>query len=379
MDASRLTVVGAGLFGAVVAHEAAKRGMKVTVIDRRRHVGGNCYTRNEDGINVHVYGAHIFRTSDRRVWDYVRSFADFNHYINSPIAMYHGRLYNLPFNMNTFHQIWGVTTPAAAKAKIEEQRREIKGEPHNLEEQAISLVGRDVYEILIKEYTEKQWGRPCSELPASIIRRLPVRFVYDNNYFNDPYQGIPIGGYTQIFEKLLAKCEVRLGCDWSELRGEWEANGRDGGGRLLYTGPIDEYYDRCFGALEYRSLHFAHERHDETDNLQGNAVVNYTDASVPYTRTIEHKHFEFQCAQGYTGERTPFTIVSKEYSSEWKPSDEPYYPVNDAKNQARYEEYAGLAAKEKGVFFGGRLGSYRYYDMQDTISAALKYAGRMLD
>ena len=373
MDSSKLTVVGAGMFGAVVAHEAAERGMKVTVIDRRRHVGGNCYTRNEDGINVHVYGAHIFRTSDRRVWDYIRSFADFNHYVNSPIAMYHGRLYNLPFNMNTFHQIWGVTTPAAAKAIIERQRGEIKGAPRNLEEQAISLVGRDVYEVLIKEYTEKQWGRPCSELPASIIRRLPVRFVYDNNYFNDPYQGIPIGGYTQIFEKLLAKCEVRLGCDWRELRGEWEANGRDGGGRLLYTGPIDEYYDRCFGALEYRSLRFEHERHDETDNLQGNAVVNYTDASVPYTRTIEHKHFEFQCAQGYTGERTPFTIVSKEYSSEWKPGDEPYYPVNDAKNQARYEEYAGLAAKEKGVFFGGRLGPYRYYDMQDAISAALKF------
>ena len=373
MDSSKLTVVGAGMFGAVVAHEAAERGMKVTVIDRRRHVGGNCYTRNEDGINVHVYGAHIFRTSDRRVWDYIRSFADFNHYVNSPIAMYHGRLYNLPFNMNTFHQIWGVTTPAAAKAIIERQRGEIKGAPRNLEEQAISLVGRDVYEVLIKEYTEKQWGRPCSELPASIIRRLPVRFVYDNNYFNDPYQGIPIGGYTQIFEKLLAKCEVRLGCDWRELRGEWEANGRDGGGRLLYTGPIDEYYDRCFGALEYRSLRFEHERHDETDNLQGNAVVNYTDASVPYTRTIEHKHFEFQCAQGYTGERTPFTIVSKEYSSEWKPGDEPYYPVNDAKNQARYEEYAGLAAKEKGVFFGGRLGSYRYYYMQDAISAALKF------
>ena len=368
MDSSKLTVVGAGLFGAVVAHEAAKRGMKVTVIDRRRHVGGNCYTRNEDGINVHVYGAHIFRTSRRDIWDYVRSFADFNHYINSPVAMYHGKLYNLPFNMNTFHQIWGVTTPAAAKAKIEEQRREIKGEPRNLEEQAISLVGRDVYEILIKEYTEKQWGRPCRELPASIIRRLPVRFVYDNNYFNDPYQGIPIGGYTQIFEKLLAGCEVLLGVDWRDYRAQSGELGR-----VVYTGPIDEYYDRCFGALEYRSLRFEHERHDETDNLQGNAVVNYTDASVPYTRTIEHKHFEFQCAQGYTGERTPFTIVSKEYSSEWKPGDEPYYPVNDAKNQARYEEYAGLAAKEKGVFFGGRLGSYRYYDMQDAISAALKF------
>ena len=373
MDSSKLTVVGAGMFGAVVAHEAAKRGMKVTVIDRRRHVGGNCYTRNEDGINVHVYGAHIFRTSDRRVWDYIRSFADFNHYINSPVAMYHGKLYNLPFNMNTFHQIWGVTTPAAAKAKIEEQRREIKGEPRNLEEQAISLVGRDVYEILIKEYTEKQWGRPCRELPASIIRRLPVRFVYDNNYFNDPYQGIPVGGYTQIFEKLLAGCEVLLGVDWRDYRAQSGELGR-----VVYTGPIDEYYDRCFGALEYRSLRFEHERHDETDNLQGNAVVNYTDASVPYTRTIEHKHFEFQCAPGYTGERTPFTIVSKEYSSEWKPGDEPYYPVNDAKNQARYEEYAGLAAKENGVFFGGRLGSYRYYDMQDSIAAALRFAEERL-
>ena len=373
MDSSKLTVVGAGLFGAVVAHEAAKRGMKVTVVDRRRHVGGNCYTRNEDGINVHVYGAHIFRTSRRDIWDYVRSFADFNHYVNSPIALYHGKVYNLPFNMNTFRQMWGVTTPAAATAKIEEQHREIKGEPRNLEEQAISLVGRDVYEILIKEYTEKQWGRPCRELPASIICRLPVRFVYDNNYFNDPYQGLPVGGYTQIFEKLLAGCEVLLGVDWRDYRAQSGELGC-----VVYTGPIDEYYDRCFGALEYRSLRFEHERHDETDNLQGNAVVNYTDASVPYTRTIEHKHFEFQCAPGYTGERTPFTIVSKEYSSEWRPGDEPYYPVNDAKNQARYEEYAGLAAKEKGVFFGGRLGSYRYYDMHNTIAAALKFAEERL-
>ena len=367
-----LVVVGAGLFGATVAHEAAARGKRVLVVDRRRHIGGNCYTRNEDGINVHVYGAHIFRTSRRDIWGYIRGFADFNHYVNSPIAIYHGKVYNLPFNMNTFRQMWNVRTPAEAKAIIERQCGEIKGAPRNLEEQAISLVGRDVYEVLIKEYTEKQWGRPCSELPASIIRRLPVRFVYDNNYFNDPYQGIPIGGYTQIFEKLLANCDVHLGCDWGELRGEWESRGEDSGTKLLYTGPIDEFYDRCFGALEYRSLRFEHERHDETDNLQGNAVVNYTDASVPYTRTIEHKHFEFQCAPSYAGQRTPFTIVSKEYSSEWKPGDEPYYPVNDAKNQSRYEEYAGLAAKEKDVVFGGRLGSYRYYDMHDTIAAALE-------
>jgi len=354
-------VVGAGLYGAVFAHEMRKRGCRVLVIDRRTHIGGNCWTRNVDGINVHEYGAHIFRTSRREIWDYARQFVEFNHFVNSPVALYRGKLYNLPFNMNTFHQIWGVTTPAEAKAKIEEQRREIAGTPANLEEQAISLVGRDVYEILIKEYTEKQWGRRCRDLPASIIRRLPVRMIYDNNYFNDPYQGIPIGGYTQIFEKLLEGMEVRLGVDWKADRAELERLCA----KTLFTGPIDEYYDYCFEPLEYRSVRFEHERHDETDNWQGNAVFNYCDSSVPYTRTIEHKHFEFG--------RQPFTIVSKEYSSEWKPGVEPYYPVNDAKNQARYEKYRSLSDPGRDrVIFGGRLGLYRYFDMQDSIAAALQ-------
>lgn len=355
-------IVGAGLYGSVMAHELVRRGKKVLVVDRRQHIGGNCWTRNEDGINVHEYGAHIFRTSRKDVWDYIRQFAEFNHFVNSPIARYHGKVYNMPFNMNTFNQIWGVTTPAEAKARIDEQRREVKGSPRNLEEQAISLVGRDVYEILVKEYTEKQWGRPCTELPASILRRLPVRFIYDNNYFRDPYQGIPIGGYTQIFEKLLAGCEVRLGVDF--LKWRKEVNVGEVAAKVVFTGPIDEYYDYCFGPLEYRSLRFEHERHDETDNLQGVAVVNYNDHSVPYTRTIEHKHFEFGTQA--------FTIVSKEYPSEWKPGVEPYYPVNDEKNQAKYLQYAELAEKEQSVVFGGRLGGYRYTDMQDTIIAALE-------
>lgn len=351
-------IVGAGLFGAVVAHELKKRGKSVLVVDRRKHIGGNCYTENVDGINVHTYGAHIFRTSRKEIWDYVRQFAEFNHFVNSPIAQYHGKLYNLPFNMNTFYQIWGLTTPAEVEAKIAEQRAAITGEPRNLEEKAISLVGKDVYEILIKEYTEKQWGRPCAELPASIIRRLPVRMTFDNNYFNDPYQGIPKGGYTKIFEKLLEGCEVRLGVGGREARlGEGE------GGKIVYTGAIDEYFDYCYGPLEYRSLRFETERH-EVANWQGNAVFNYTDATVPYTRSIEHKHFEFG--------QQPFTIVSKEYSEEWKPGVEPYYPINDAKNQARYEKYAALAAQTPNVVFGGRLGSYQYTDMQDTIVAALK-------
>ena len=367
------TVVGAGLFGAVFANEAVKRGKRVLVLERRKHIGGNCWTRNEEGINVHEYGAHIFRTNSRQIWDYVKQFAEFNHYINSPLAVSHGKLYNLPFNMNTFHQLWGVKTPAEAMAKIEAGRREISGTPRNLEEQAISLVGRDVYETLIKEYTEKQWGRECRELPASIIRRLPVRLVYDNNYFNDPYQGIPIGGYTPIVEKLLAGCDVRLDTDY---RGFFEGSALAAAGKVIYTGPIDEYYEYCFGPLEYRSLRFEHERHDETDNYQGNAVVNYCDLTVPYTRTIEHKHFEFGCAVG--GRPTPFTIVSKEYSSEWRQGVEPYYPVNDEKNQARYAQYAALAAQEKSVLFGGRLGSYRYNDMQDSIRQALELAKKKL-
>lgn len=358
-------IVGAGLYGAVVAHGLKNRGKCVLVVDRRSHVGGNCWTRNEDGINVHEYGAHIFRTSRKDVWDYVRQFAEFNHFINSPIARFHGRVYNMPFNMNTFYQIWGLATPGAVKARIEEQRSEIKGEPQNLEEKAISLVGRDVYEILVKEYTEKQWGRPCRELPASIIRRLPVRLVYDNNYFNDPYQGIPIGGYTRIFEKMLEGCEIRLGVDFLKERGSLSGLAD----RVVYTGAIDEYYDFAFGPLEYRSLRFEHERHDETDNFQGVAVVNHNDLSVPYTRTIEHKHFEF-------GQQA-FTIVSKEYPLEWRPGMEPYYPINDDRNQAVYDRYRGLACRERNVVFGGRLGGYKYTDMQDTIVAAWECCERL--
>lgn len=360
-------IVGAGLFGATVARELAYLGKRVLVIERRKHIGGNCWTRNVDGINVHEYGAHIFRTSRKDIWDYIRQFADFNHFVNSPIAVYHGRVYNMPFNMNTFNRIWGVKTPAEAKAKIEEQRKEIKGEPRNLEEKVISLVGRDVYEILVKEYTEKQWGRPCSELPASIIRRLPVRLIYDNNYFNDPYQGIPVGGYTQIFEKMLKGCEVLLNTDFKD----WLASvGKlPSTIKVVYTGPIDEYFDYCFGPLEYRSLKFVHNRFDDTDNKQGVAVVNYTDKTVPYTRTIEHKHFEFGTQ--------PFTVVSEEYPFEWRPGIEPYYPINDDKNQRRYEQYSDLAKKEKNVFFGGRLGSYCYTDMQDTIINALELCAKL--
>ena len=361
-------IIGSGLYGAVFAHEAVKRGHKVLVVERRGHIGGNCWTRNVGGINVHEYGAHIFRTSRKDIWDYMRQFVEFNHFVNSPIAKYHGRVYNMPFNMNTFNRIWGVATPAEALAKIEEQRKEICCEPRNLEEKVISLVGRDVYEILVKEYTEKQWGRPCSELPASIIRRLPVRLTYDNNYFNDPYQGIPIGGYTQIFEKLLEGCEVLLNTDYKEWAAS--AGGIPYGTRVLYTGPIDEYFDYCFGALEYRSLRFVHERHDETDNLQGVAVVNYTDNTVPYTRTIEHKHFEFG--------KQPFTVVTKEYPFEWNCGVDPYYPINDEKNQARYAEYAKLAEQTPDVVFGGRLGLYRYTDMQDTIISALELSHAIL-
>ena len=361
-------IVGAGLFGVTLACELTHVGKRVLVIERRRHIGGNCWTRNEDGINVHEYGAHIFRTSRKDIWDYIRQFADFNHFVNSPIALYHGKVYNMPFNMNTFNKIWGVTSPAEAKAKIEEQRKEIKGEPRNLEEKAISLVGRDVYEILVKEYTEKQWGRPCSELPASIIRRLPVRLTYDNNYFNDPYQGIPIGGYTQIFAKMLEGCEVLLNTDFKE----WKASvgGLSPDVKVIYTGPIDEYFDYSFGPLEYRSLKFIHTRFDNMDNKQGVAVVNYTDKTVPYTRTIEHKHFEFG--------NQPFTVVSEEYPFEWSPGIEPYYPINDDKNQRRYEQYSDLAKKEKNIVFGGRLGSYCYTDMQDTIINALSLARKEL-
>jgi len=353
-------IVGAGLYGAVVAYEMTRRGKRVLVVDRREHIGGNCYTENVDGINVHKYGAHIFRTSRKDIWDYINQFAEFNHFINSPIANFHGKIYNLPFNMNTFNRIWGVRTPAEARAKIDEQRKEIVGEPRNLEEKAISLVGRDVYETLIREYTEKQWGRSCCELPASIIRRLPVRLIYDNNYFNDPYQGIPVGGYTQIFEKMLDGSEVRLGVDFLSEASELRKMAK----RILFTGPIDEFYGYKFGPLEYRSLRFEHKRFDDTDNYQGVAVVNYTSKDEPYTRSIEHKHFEFG--------KQPFTIVSYEYSHEWSAGEEPYYPVNDSKNQSRYEQYKTLAQSDSQVVFGGRLGEYKYTDMQDTIIAALK-------
>ena len=356
-------VVGAGLYGAVFAHEINRRGRRVLVVDRRPHIGGNCYTESIDGINVHKYGAHIFRTSRREIWEYMRQFADFNHFVNSPIANYHGKIYNMPFNMNTFNRMWGVITPAEAQAKIDEQRREISGEPRNLEEKAISLVGRDVYEVLIKEYTEKQWGRPCRELPASIIRRLPVRLIYDNNYFNDPYQGIPRGGYTAIVEKMLDGCDVRLGVDYLTDREKLSnlAN------RVLYTGAIDEYYGRDMGSLEYRSLRFEHKRM-AVRNFQGVAVVNYTSFAEPYTRSIEHKHFEF-------GDQ-PTTVVSYEYPIEWSPEIEPYYPINDARNQALYEKYRQRAAAETKTVFGGRLGTYRYTDMQDTVIAALELASK---
>ena len=358
-------IVGAGLYGSVVAHELARRGKKVLVVDRRNHIGGNCYTENVAGINVHKYGAHIFRTSRRDIWDYIRQFAEFNHFVNSPMACYRGKFYNMPFNMNTFNEIWGTTTPAQARAKITEQQKEVTGEPRNLEEKVISLVGRDVYEILVKEYTEKQWGRSCRELPASIIRRLPVRFIYDNNYYNDLYQGIPVGGYTQIFEKMLAGCEVRLGVDFLKSREELSAEAK----KIIYTGAIDEYYCFKLGPLEYRSLRFAHEHLIDTDNYQGNAVVNYTGKEHPYTRIIEHKHFEFG--------KQATTVISREYSSEWNVGDEPYYPVNDEKNQSRYVQYAELAKQDQDVIFGGRLGLYQYTDMQDTVGLALDMAGKL--
>ncbi len=354
-------VVGAGLYGAVFAHEAMQKGKKVLVVDKRPHIAGNIYTEDVDGIRVHRYGAHIFHTSDRRVWEYVNRFAEFNNYINSPIARYHDELYNLPFNMNTFSKMWGIATPDEAKKIIRDQIADLNiTEPKNLEEQALSLVGRDVYEKLIKGYTEKQWGRPCTELPAFIIRRLPLRFVYDNNYFNDRYQGIPIGGYTQIVEKLLAGADVRLACDFLKNR-EALSSMAD---RILYTGQIDQYYDYRLGVLEYRSVRFETEELD-TDNFQGNAVVNYTAREVPYTRIIEHKHFEFG--------KQDHTIISREYSSEWKKGDEPYYPVNNARNNALYEEYRKLAEGETRVRFGGRLGAYKYYDMDKVIAAALAF------
>lgn len=356
-------IVGAGLYGAVFAHEMREVGKTCLVLERRGHIGGNCYTQDWSGIRVHKYGAHIFRTSSKEIWDYVSQFTEFNHFINSPIANYHGQIYNMPFNMNTFSKMWNISTPAQAKAIISSQRAEIAGTPRNLEEKAISLVGRDVYKILVKEYTEKQWGRPCAELPASIIRRLPVRFTYDNNYFNDPYQGIPVDGYTQMMEKMFAGCEIRLNTDFHDSPEEYRKLAK----RILYTGTIDSYFQYCYGPLEYRSLRFEHEELD-TDNYQGVAVVNYTDKETPYTRVIEHKHFAFGTQ--------PTTVISREYPLEWTRDIEPYYPINDQKNQVRYGQYAQLGAQEKDVIFGGRLGEYRYYDMQDTIRSALALARR---
>ena len=360
-------IVGAGLFGAVFAHEAGKKGKKCLVVDRRNHIGGNIYTEEIEGIQVHRYGAHIFHTSNKEVWEYVNRFAEFNHYINSPIAVYKDELYNLPFNMNTFSKMWNIKTPAEAKEIIDRQIADLGiTEPANLEEQALSLVGRDVYEKLIKGYTEKQWGRKCTELPAFIIRRLPLRFTYDNNYFNDRYQGIPIGGYTAIIKKLLEQADVKLGTDYLKERETY----KDMADRIVFTGMIDEYFDYILGALEYRSVRFETEVLD-CPNYQGNAVVNYTEREVPYTRIIEHKHFEFGTSDK--------TVISREYSSEWKVGDEPYYPVNDERNSSLYEKYKELAEKEKRVVFGGRLGAYKYYDMDKVILAAFELAEKELN
>ncbi|WP_112179872.1 MULTISPECIES: UDP-galactopyranose mutase [Paraliobacillus] len=353
-------IVGAGLFGSVFAYEAKKRGKKCLVIDKRNHIGGNVYTEQLEGINVHKYGAHIFHTNNKKIWEYVNEFAAFNRYTNSPLANYRGELYNLPFNMNTFNKLWGVVNPEEAKEKIEQQKVNTSAtEPKNLEEQAISLVGTDIYEKLIKGYTEKQWGRSAKELPAFIIKRLPVRFTYDNNYFNDRYQGIPIGGYTGIIEKMLEGIDVRLKIDFFKEREELESLAD----KIVYTGMIDQYYDYKYGVLEYRSLQFETSILEDTDNYQGNAVVNYTDKETPYTRIIEHKHFEFGTQDK--------TVITKEYPKEWKVGDEPYYPINDDKNNEIYKKYKQLTVNEKNVIFGGRLATYKYYDMHQVIGSAL--------
>lgn len=363
-------IVGTGLFGAVFAHEMTKAGKSCLCIDKRSHIGGNIYTEQRCGIQVHKYGAHIFHTSDKRVWEYVNQFAEFNHYVNSPVAVYGEELYNLPFNMNTFSKMWNIRTPKEAREIIERQCREAAVEnPENLEQQALSLVGRDVYEKLVKGYTEKQWGRSCTELPAFIIRRLPVRFTYDNNYFTDRYQGIPVGGYTQIIEKLLSivKAPVQLSVSFREfLEKNREKAEPDIFAKILYTGMIDEYFDYRLGELQYRSLRFEEELLEGCDNYQGNAVVNYTEREVPYTRIIEHKHFEF-------GDQ-PDTVITREYPASWRKGDEPYYPINDDRNSRLYQQYVELARAEKNVLFGGRLGMYRYYDMDKVIAEALKLA-----
>lgn len=353
-------IIGAGLFGAIFAYEANKIGKKCLVIDKRNHVGGNIYTKEIEDINVHEYGAHIFHTSNKQVWDYINDFAEFNRYTNSPVAIYKSELYNLPFNMNTFNKLWGVKTPPEAKAKIQEQLLESNiGEPKNLEEQAIKLIGKDIYEKLVKGYTEKQWGTRATELPAFIIKRLPVRFTYDNNYFNDKYQGIPIGGYTKIVEKMLKGIDVKLNNDFFDNREELEALAD----KIVFTGMIDEFYDYKFGTLEYRSLRFEHEILNE-ENHQGNAVVNYTEYEVPYTRIIEHKHFEYGTQ--------PKTVITREYPIKWNQGDEPYYPINNDKNNEIYSKYKALADKENKVIFGGRLAEYKYYDMHNVIEQALK-------
>ena len=364
-------IIGSGLFGSVFARQAADAGKKVFVIDKRPNIAGNVYTEKVEGINFHKYGAHIFHTNNTEVWNYVNRFATFNRFTNSPVANYKGELYSMPFNMYTFNKMWGVVTPEEAAAKIEEQKKEITGEPQNLEEQAISLVGRDIYEKLVKGYTEKQWGRDCKELPAFIIRRLPVRLTFDNNYFNALYQGIPIGGYTKLVENLLEGIEVRLNEDYLEDKEKWNAMAE----KVVYTGAIDAYFDYALGNLEYRSVRFENELLEQS-NFQGNAAVNYTDRETPWTRIIEHKWFEF--GKDENGNDLPKTIISKEYSSEWKPGDEPYYPVNDKKNGELYQKYKALAEKEENIIFGGRLGEYKYYDMDAVIASALECARNQL-
>lgn len=364
-------VVGAGLFGAVFAHEAKARGKSVLVVEKRPHIAGNVYTEKIEGIDVHQYGAHIFHTNNTKVWNYITQFAQFNRFTNSPVANYKGELYSLPFNMYTFNQMWGVATPQEAAAKLEEQRNEIQHEPRNLEEQAISLVGRDIYEKLIKGYTEKQWGRACRELPSFIIKRLPVRLTFDNNYFNALYQGIPVGGYTKMVENLLKGIEVRCGVDYLKEKEAMDQLAE----KVVFTGAIDAYFQYCLGNLEYRSVRFVHELL-ETSNFQGNAAVNYTDGETPWTRIIEHKWFVF--GKDEEGNDLPKTVISREYSSEWKPGDEPYYPVNDEKNTQLYNSYRSLAEKETNVIFGGRLGEYKYYDMDAVIASALALCEREL-
>ena len=359
-------IVGAGLFGAVCAYELRKKGKKVLVVDKRNHIGGNIYTEKIADIHVHKYGAHIFHTHDKKIWEYIQQFAEFNNYINSPVAVYQDEIYNLPFNMNTFSKLCNIKTPAEAMAYIEKEKEAYHFDvPTNLEEQAINLVGPTIYEKLVKGYTAKQWGRPCTELPPFIIKRLPVRFTYDNNYFNDRYQGIPIGGYTQIIEKMLLGIDVKLGVDYFSNRTEFEEMAE----QMIYTGPIDQFFDYCYGPLEYRSLRFESEVLNE-ENHQGNAVVNYTAYDVPYTRIIEHKHFEFDSS-------SPKTVITKEYPTTWKLGEEPYYPINDEKNNSLYEKYKSLASQQSNVIFGGRLGQYRYYDMDDVIASALEVVKKL--